>query len=156
MRETAWELFFFSAFHFFMWPVAGSKQRRQRGSYIPACANHDQILGSNQPLRVHRGLPHCTQIASSLVISSETSRSRGMGSNGRPRKSVSSPVTITRLPASAMRTHNINEPLRPGIGLHLFPPLPSAPALSLKLRRRCARSRKATRIPNGRTISECE
>src|SRR5579884_3824153 len=56
------------------------------------------------------GLPQRMQMASNFVISSATASNRGMGSKGRPRKSVSRPATMTLLPKSAKR---VQTPIRP-------------------------------------------
>jgi hypothetical protein len=47
------------------------------------------------------GLPQRAQIASVLVMDSARQSNSGIGGNGRPMKSVSSPTKITCLPASA-------------------------------------------------------
>src|SRR5262249_51233200 len=63
----------------------GSKQRRQRASYIPPPPTTTSSSLSTKRWVCTAGLPQRTQIASSLVISSATARRRGMGSKGRPR-----------------------------------------------------------------------
>src|SRR6185437_13078342 len=52
------------------------------------------------------GLPHLTQTACSLVTDSAMAIMVGMGPNGSPLKSISSPATMTRIPllASTLQT----------------------------------------------------
>ena len=76
----------------------GSKQRRQRASYIPPAPTTMSSSDATSRCVWTAGFPQRMQMARSLVISSATARRRGMGSNGRPMKSVSRPATITRLP----------------------------------------------------------
>src|ERR1700691_1759802 len=63
----------------------GSKQRRQRASYIPPAPTTIKSSDATKRCVCAAGLPQRMQIARSLVISSASARRRGMGSNGRPR-----------------------------------------------------------------------
>ena len=82
-RQRVFEpAFFFSSI--FCGAGCGSKQRRQRASYISPAPT--TISSSEETIRwvCTAGFPQRTQMARSLVISSATASSRGIGSNGRP------------------------------------------------------------------------
>ena len=54
--------------------------------------------------------PHFTQMACTLETSSAMAHSPGIGPNGIPRKSISSPATMTRIPLLASWLHTSIRP----------------------------------------------
>src|ERR1700735_1403072 len=79
----------------------GSKQRRQRASYMPPAPTTINSSDATSLWVCTAGLPQRMQIASNFVISSATASRRGIGSKGRPMKSVLGPPPDTSLPRSA-------------------------------------------------------
>src|SRR5580692_4519088 len=65
--------------------MPGSKQRRQRASYIPLAPTTIRSVDSTSRWVCLAGLPQRTQMASVLVIDSARQSNSGMGENGRPK-----------------------------------------------------------------------
>src|SRR5262245_18319933 len=63
----------------------GSKQWRQRASYMPVAPIKTRSLLTTSRCVWFAGSPHTTQIASVFVMYSAIASSCGIGSNGRPR-----------------------------------------------------------------------
>ena len=81
--------------------AADHDQRRVRRRRHPSISRCVRVAGS----------PQTMQIAVSFVTWSARASSRGIAPNGMPRKSRSSPVTMTCLPARASALDDLGQPL---------------------------------------------